>query len=328
MIDSQRVRTGAGLPVRFQKICSRIMHLAAVLLLVTFSGATLSALMPGSPGAVVLGPDATEAAIAAFNAQHGFDQPLVIRYLTWMGKALQGDLGVSVQNTRPVADIIAQRLPVTLELTVLALLLSLLVAIPVALIAAAKRNGTFDRIVSSLTSGLMSVPVFVVGVLLIYVFAVMTRSYPVAGWAPLSDGLQGNLKFVFLPVLALALGEFPTFYRLLRGDLVSTLQEDFVQTATVRGLSRPYVLIRHVLRPSSLSLITVAGISFGRLLAGSVVVESLFALPGLGNLALQSIPAKDLPVIQGIIVFVAVAYVVINAIVDFIYSLLDPRVRV
>jgi peptide/nickel transport system permease protein len=317
--SAARTRGGAAL--------WRIVHLVSVLILVTFAGVALAELMPGSPAAIILGPEATDEAIRAFEQEHGFDQPLFVRYANWMVAALQGDLGVSVQNDRPVVEILLQRLPVTLELTVLALLVSLLLAVTLALISASRKGGAVDRVVSALSSGLMSIPVFVIALVLIYAFAVTIQAFPVAGWASLEGGLAQNLRFAFLPILALALGEFPAFYRLLRGDLIATLGEDFVTTATVRGLSRPYVLVRHVLRPSSASLVTVAGVAFGRLLAGSVVVESLFALPGLGSLALQSIPSKDIPVIQGIIVLVAVTYVVINAVVDVLYARLDPRVR-
>ncbi len=312
---------------RLRSIGGRALHLVAVLVLVTLAGTALTDLMPGSPASIILGPTASDEAIAALNAEYGYDQPLLLRYLQWLGNAITGDLGVSIQSNQPVVEVLLQRLPVTLELTVLALLLSLAIAIPAAVYAASRENSMFDRIVSGLASGFMSVPVFVIGVLLVYVLGVATRWFPVAGWAPLSSGLAENLHFVFVPVLALALGEFPAFYRLLRSDVISTLREDFVQTATVRGMPRGYILRRHVLRPSSFSLITVAAVAFGRLLAGSVVVESLFALPGLGSLALQSIPAKDIPMIQGIVVLVAVTYVLINAVVDATYALLDPRMR-
>ncbi|MEV1128702.1 ABC transporter permease [Agromyces sp. NPDC049794] len=313
--------------IRSRSLGGRLLHLGAVLLLVTLVGTALTDLMPGSPASIILGPTATDEAIASLNAEYGYDRPLPERYLQWLGSALTGDLGVSIQSNQPVVEVLLQRLPVTLELTVLALILSLAIAIPAAVFAASRENSVFDRVFSGVASGFMSVPVFVVGVLLVYVLAVATRWFPVAGWAPLTSGVGANLHYVFVPVLALALGEFPAFYRLLRSDVISTLREDFVQTATVRGLPRSYILRRHVLRPSSFSLITVAAVAFGRLVAGSVVVESLFALPGLGSLALQSIPAKDIPMIQGIVVLVAVTYVLVNAIVDAAYAVLDPRMR-
>jgi len=312
---------------RSHPILTRTAHLLAVLILVTFAATALTELMPGSPGAAILGQGATSEQIAAFDREHGYDQPLFTRYLDWLGAALTGDLGTSIQSNQAVTEVLLQRLPVTLELTVLALLLSLLIAVPAAVYGASRADGWFDRTMSSAASVFLSIPVFVVGVVLVYVLAVATRWFPVAGWAPLTDGLAENMRYAFVPVLALALGEFPAFYRLLRGDVITTLDEDFVRTATVRGLPRWYILRRHVLRPSSFSLITVAAVTFGRLLAGSIVVESLFALPGLGSLALQSIPSKDIPMIQGIVVLVAVTYVLINAAVDIAYTFLDPRTR-
>jgi len=320
----ERVRTAR---TRSHPLLARITHLIAVLLLVTLAATALTDLMPGSPGSVILGQGATAEQIAAFDHEHGYDQPLFTRYLGWLGAAVTGDLGTSIQSNQAVTAVLLQRLPVTLELTVLALLLSLLIAVPAAVYGASRANGWFDRVMSSIASAFLSIPVFVVGVVLVYVLAVATRWFPVAGWAPLSDGLAENFRYIFVPVLALALGEFPAFYRLLRGDVITTLDEDFVRTARVRGLPRGYILRRHVLRPSSFSLITVAAVAFGRLLAGSIVVESLFALPGLGGLALQSIPSKDIPMIQGIVVLVAATYVLINAAVDIAYTFLDPRTR-
>jgi peptide/nickel transport system permease protein len=305
----------------------RIAHLVAVLLLVTMAGTALISLMPGEPAITILGPTATDEQVADFNAEHGYDRPLPVQYAQWLGSAVRGDLGHSIQNGRPVTDVLLDRLPVTLQLTVLALGLSLAAAVPLAFVAASRHNSVIDRVLSRAASGLISIPIFVLGVLLVYVFAVTTELFPVAGWAPLSEGLAENLHYAALPVLALALAEFPAFYRLVRGDVISTLDTDFVRTARVRGLPRGYIMLRHVLRPSSLPLITVAAVTFGRLLAGSVVVESLFGLPGLGSLALQSVPAQDIPMIQGIVVLVALTYVLLNTVVDRTYSLLDPRMR-
>ena len=304
---------------------SRAAHLIVVLTLVTFAGVALSGLMPGSPASVILGPEATAEQVAELDAEFGFDQPLLVRYGMWLGSALQGDLGRSLQTNEPVLDVLLQRLPVTLELTVLALALALALAVPLALVAARREGGIVDRVVSGFASVLLSVPTFVSGVALVAILAIGAGLFPVAGWAPASQP-GANLRFIALPVIVLALAEFPAFFRLLRGDLISTLREDFVTTARVRGLPGSYVLLRHVLRPSSIPLVTVAAVAFGRLIAGSIVVESLFSLPGLGGLAIQSIPAKDLPVIQGIIVLVGVTYVLVNLFVDGLHRLLDPRI--
>ena len=317
----RRLRRSAWGPLR------RAAHLLAVGILVTMLASALVDLIPGSPSAAILGPNATPEQLDALDAEYGFDQPFLTRYLGWLGHALTGDLGRSVQNGQPVLDTILRRLPVTLELTVLALVFSLLVAVPLAIVSAARAGGLLDRVITAVTSGLMAVPVFVGAVVAIYGLAVYNRVFPVSGWAPLSAGLATNLTYAVLPALALAAGELPAFLRLLRSDLLANLNEDFVRVATVRGLPRRYILLRHVLRPSSFSLLTMVGVAFGRLLAGSVVVESLFALPGLGLLAIQSIPAKDIPVIQGLVTLVALTYVAVNMAVDGGYRLLDPRLR-
>ncbi|MGB3438182.1 MAG: ABC transporter permease [Actinophytocola sp.] len=304
-----------------------LLRLLAVLLLVTLAATALVDLIPGSPAAAILGPTATPDQVAALDAEYGFDRPFPTRYLDWLGSALTGDLGNSIQSRQPVLDTILARLPVTLEITLLALAISLLIAVPLAVYSGYRAGGRFDRFVSATSSALLAVPVFVAAVVLIYLLAVELRWFPVSGWSPLSEGLTDNLRHALLPAIALAVGELPAFLRLLRGDVATTMREDFVRTATARGLPPRYILFRHVLRPSSLSLVTVAGVALGRLLAGSIVVESLFALPGLGGLAIQSVPAKDIPTVQGLVVLVAVGYVLVNAAVDACYAVLDPRIR-
>lgn len=312
---------------RLGRAARRAVHLLAVLLLVTLAAAALADLMPGSPSAAILGPSATPEQLAAMDAEYGFDRPFPVRYGEWVTGLLTGDLGRSIQSGRPVLEMVVERLPVTLEIALLAVGISLLVAVPLGVLTGARVGGALDRVVTAASSALMSIPVFVAGVVLIYLLALTTGWFPVSGWAPLSQGLAANLHHAFLPAVALAVGETPTLLRLLRGDVATTLREDFVRTAATRGLPRRYILFRHVLRPSALPLVTMAAVVFGRLLAGSVVVESLFALPGLGGLALQSIPAKDIPVIQGLVVLVAISYVVVNMLVDLTYTVLDPRTR-
>jgi peptide/nickel transport system permease protein len=309
------------------RVARRAAHLLAVLLLVTLAAAALVDLIPGSPSAAILGPTATPQQLAELDAEYGFDQPFLTRYTGWVGGLLTGDLGRSIQSGQPVLDTIVERLPVTLEIAVLAVAISLLIAVPLGVYTGARVGGPLDRLVTGAASALMSIPVFVAGVVLIYLLAMTTGWFPVSGWSPLQDGVGANLHHAFLPAVALAVGETPALLRLLRGDVIATLREDFVRTAATRGLPRRYILFRHVLRPSALPLVTMAAVVFGRLLAGSVVVESLFALPGLGGLALQSIPAKDIPVIQGLVVLVAVTYVMVNMVVDLGYSTLDPRTR-
>ncbi|MFE5705821.1 ABC transporter permease [Rhodococcus koreensis] len=298
-----------------------------VLFLVTVAVVGLLGLAPGSVADVVLGENATPEAVAQMNTELGLDQPLWRQYVDWLGSALHGDLGSSPITGQDVTQAILDRLPVTIELAVMGLFLGVAIAIVLAVIAAATQGTAVDRAISAVSSGFLAVPAFIAGPVLIYFLGVQLGWFPVSGWSRISDGLGANLQHAFLPAVAIALVEVATFQRLLRTDLVSTLREDFVSAARAKGMPRAYVLFRHALRPSSFSLITMAGISLGRLIGGTVVVEILFGLPGLGQLVSSSITVRDVITVQGIVVFIALVYVVVNMLVDTSYGFLDPRVR-
>jgi peptide/nickel transport system permease protein len=298
-----------------------------VLFLITLFTTAMVDLMPGSPALAMLGDQATPEQIARLNEQLGLDQPFLVRYWDWLAAALGGDLGTSLRMGLPVTTAIAERFPVTLEIALLSVVMALVIAVPLALVAGARAGGGLDRVATALSSALLSLPGFAAAVLLVYLLAVKARLFPVGGWVPFTEDPIGNLRFAFLPALSLALMEAAVYFRLLRSDVISTLQEKFVLSARARGLPPGYVLFRHVLRPSLFSLTTVAGLSMGRLLGGAVIVESLFALPGLGFLVIQSVPFQDIPTIQGIVVVVAVIYVLINIVVDVGYAVIDPRIR-
>ena len=298
-----------------------------VVLLVTMGAVGLLSLAPGSVASVILGENATPEAIDALNAELGMDKPLWEQYVNWLGNAVQGDLGTSPVTNQPVIDAIIERLPVTLQLAVMALVLALLVSVVLAVISASFPGTLIDRAITGLSSVFLSVPSFIAGPVLVYFFAVQLGWFPVSGWTRISEDLGENLQAVVMPVIAIALTEIASFHRLLRTDLVGTLREDFIGAARAKGMSASYVMMRHALRPSSFSLITLVGINLGRLIGGTVIVESLFSLPGLGQLMVYSITARDVITVQGVIVFVAVVYVVINMLVDLSYRWLDPRVR-
>lgn len=313
--------------VRWRVIRERVGRALLVVLIVTAAVVVLLALTPGSAAEAILGENATPEAVAALNAELGYDRPLWVQYFSWLGTAVQGDLGVSPINGEPVLDAILARLPVTLEIAVLGLLIGLVVAILLAVVSSVTEGSALDRAISGVSSVLLSVPAFVAGPVLIYLLAVQAGVFPVSGWQHIDDGLGPNLQSAFLPALAIALTEIAAFHRLLRADLIGTLGEDFIAAARAKGLSRSYVMFRHALRPSSFSLITVAGVNLGRLIGGTVVVEVLFGLPGLGQLVATSIQQRDAITVQGIVVFIAVVYVGVNTLVDLSYGFLDPRVR-
>jgi peptide/nickel transport system permease protein len=305
----------------------RLLKLLVVLLIVSLATLLLIDLLPGSPSEFILGANATPDQVAAMDKQLGLDDPLPARYANWISGIARGDLGRSLLNQTPVWSSIKQRLPVTLELAGLALLVGLVLAVPVAVYAAHRAGGLFDRAVTLVSSAFLSIPGFLAGLFLVYFFAVTAGWFPVTGWVPLSKDIGENLRHAFLPVMSLALVEAAMFARLLRNDMAATLQEDYILSARARGLPTRRVLFGHALRPSSFSLVTVAGVNLGRLIGSTVIVEQIFALPGLGSLAFSAINSRDYVVLRGVIVVISVGYVLINTLVDLSYPLLDPRVR-
>lgn len=298
-----------------------------MVVLVTMAVVALLSLAPGSVAAVILGENATPEAIAELNAKLGLDRPFWAQYLHWLSGAIQGDLGVSPLTGQPVTTAILERLPVTVQLAVMALAIALVVSVLLAVASAARPGSALDRGINAVSSVFLSVPAFIAGPLLIYLFALVLGWFPVMGWSWISDGIVPNLKSALLPAIAISLTEIAAFHRLLRTDLIGTLREDFIGAARAKGMSPSYVMFRHALRPSSFSLITLAGINLGRLIGGTVIVESLFGLPGLGQLLATSIIARDVITVQGVVVFIAVVYVGVNTAVDLSYGLIDPRVR-
>ena len=308
-------------------IVRRTGHSLLVVFLVSVAAVGLLSLAPGSVATVILGENATPAAVSALNAKLGLDQPLWHQYIDWVGAAVRGDLGTSPLTGQDVAPAIVDRLPVTLELSALALVISLVVAVLLAVVSAPMPGSPLDRGINAVSSAFLSIPAFIAGPVLIYFLALRLGWFPVSGWSHIEDGLGPNLRSAFLPAIAISLTEIASFHRLLRTDLIGTLREDYVAAARAKGMGRTYVMFRHALRPSSFSLVTVAGISLGRLIGGTVVVEILFGLPGLGQLVSSSITLRDVITVQGIVVFVAVTYVLLNTLVDVSYGLLDPRIR-
>ena len=308
-------------------VSKRVGRSVVVVLLVTIAVAALLSLAPGSVSHVMLGENATPEALAALDSKLGLNDPVWLQYALWLSDAVRGDLGVSPLTGQSVREAIVERLPVTLQLALMGLTISLLVALVLGIVSASRPGSGTDRAINAVTSVFLSVPAFIAGPVLIYLFAIQVNYFPVTGWSRMADGLVDNLQSALLPALAISLTEIAAFHRLIRTDLIGTLREDFVVAARAKGMSNSYVMLRHALRPSTFSLITVAGINLGRLIGGTVVVETLFGLPGLGQLVALSITSRDVVMVQGVVVFIAIAYVGINAVVDLSYGLIDPRVR-
>ncbi|MEU0479725.1 ABC transporter permease [Streptosporangium sp. NPDC006013] len=308
-------------------ILLRLVRLLVVLLVVTFLSYVLLNLLPGDPATQILGLSASEEARAQLRAELSLDQPLTVRYLGWLGGLVTGDMGTSYITSVPVAEALAERLPVTLELLVAAQLIALGLAVPVGVAAARRAGRTLDQVLTTLSFGLLSTPVFVLGVVLILVFAVKLQVLPATGWTPISLDLGWNLTSVLLPAVTLGCGQMAVYARLLRTDLIATLQEDYITLARARGLSPRRILWRHALRPSAISLVTAVGLNLGALIGGTVIIETLFGLPGVGRLIVDSIFSRDYLTVQGGVVLISVGYVLVNFAVDLVYAAVDPRIR-
>jgi peptide/nickel transport system permease protein len=313
--------------MRFSTLANRIGHLLAVMLLVTIATFGMLELLPGNLAYSILGEGAKPEDVARVEKELGLDRPLPERFAGWLGNAVTGDLGKSYATGQHVSEAIAQRLPVSLQLMIMAQVLALVLAVPLGLWAGYREGGTVDRIISSGAFGILAVPHFVLGIVLILLLAVWLRWLPASGFVAFGTDPVGNIRAMILPSLTLALVEAPVYMRLLRSDVASTLREEFILVARAKGLSDWRILLTHALRPSSFSLVTVMGINIGHLIGGTVIIETLFALPGVGRLLIEAINTRDLLMVQGGVLFIAAAFVLVNAVVDTIYAILDPRLR-
>ena len=308
-------------------LARRLLHLLPVLLAVSLLTFLIASLLPGDLAYVILGDQATPEKVAALRHDMGLDQPVWWRYLSWLGHVLEGDFGRSFRTGQTVLQAMTERLPVSFELMLFAELIGLVIGVPIAIICAARSGGPFDRFMTGTAFGMLSVPTFLSAILLIYLFAVQLRWLPATGYVPFTEDPVGNLRFFVLPALTLAFAEWPGIMRVLRSDLIATLQEDYIALAKAKGLKPSRILFVHALKPSSLTLVTVTGINIGRLIGGALIVETIFALPGIGRLLVGAIYTRDLIILQGVVLLVAAGFVVMNFIVDMLYAVLDPRIR-
>jgi peptide/nickel transport system permease protein len=283
--------------------------------------------LPGDPAVLFLGEEATPETLAKFRERLGFHRPLVVQYVEWLGRAVRADLGRSLRTNQPVMDAIVQRLPVTLELMAAALLVSLAVAVPLGIVSAVKRNSGVD--VASMAFALVgfSTPNFWLGLMLIYIFALVLRWLPSSGFVPLPISIPENIRSLILPSITLGTALAALVTRQLRSGMLEVLRQDYVRTARAKGLPGGTVVGKHALKNALIAVVTVIGLQIGGLLGNTIITETLFALPGVGRLMIDAIFSRDFFVVQGVILFLAVGYVVSNLLVDILYSYLDPRIR-
>jgi peptide/nickel transport system permease protein len=283
--------------------------------------------LPGDVAIVVGGEQATAEDIQAIRHDLGLDRPIFWRYIRWLGRAAVGDLGQSYVSYEPVAEAILDRLPVTLELIVLAQIMALVLAIPAGILCAHNNRSAWDRGITATAFATLSIPSFVMALLLIFCFAWKLDWVPAGGFTSFSEGPGRNLQSCLLPAVSIALIEWVPLMRVLRSDMIQTLKEDFILMARAKGMPNWRILLRDALKPSSLTLITIIGMQVGHWIGGAVIIETIFVLPGIGSLLVTAIFSRDYLLVQGCVLVITVAYVLINALVDMLYAVLDPRIR-
>lgn len=305
----------------------KILKLLFILIAVTAITFAMVNLLPGDVAYVIGGENATAEDIAALRENLGLDGNVMQRYVTWLGNLLRGDFGESFLTREPVLPTIAAHLPVTIELILISQLIALILALPAGIYSAYRNQTLVDRWISGFGFAFLSLPSFVMGLLLIFVFALRLQWLPATGYIPLSEGLGPNLKAFILPSLSIALIEWVPLMRVLRSDMIITLQEDFIRVARAKGMPTWRILFRDALKPSSLNLITVVGLQIGHWIGAAVIIEMIYAMPGVGRLLVDAVFSRDFFIVQGCVVVITVAYVIINGVVDGLYGLLDPRLR-
>ena len=306
---------------------SRLFRLLAVVMAVTFASYSMVSLLPGDVVTAVLGERATEADRVAARHDLHLDDPLPVRYGRWIAEAVTGDLGTSYRTHQPVSEAIGQRIWVTLELVFLSQLLALALAIPMAIFAALRPGSWIDRVMSGLQLGMLAVPGYLVAIVLMTVFAVKLGWFDTTGFVHFTDSPFGNIKSLLLPSVALGFEQVALYARVLRTDLVNTFNQDFIWYARARGLRTRRIVTHHALRPSSIGLVTLTGVSVGRMIGGTVLVESIFALPGLGRYTIDAINNRDFLALQGAVVVLTLGFVLVNFVVDILHGVIDPRIR-
>jgi peptide/nickel transport system permease protein len=305
----------------------RILSLLATLALASVVVFAAMEILPGDPAQVMLGTNARPDTLAALRAELGLDRPAIERYGAWMGGWLRGDLGRSSTYATPVSELVADRLKVSLPLALLALALTVLVSIPLGALAAAKRHSLADTSIMAATQIGIAVPNFWFAMVLVLVFAISWRLLPAGGFPGWEAGLWPGLRALLLPAIALALPQASILARVMRSSLLETLSDDYVRTARAKGLSVGQALMRHALRNALIPVVTIMGLQFSFLLAGTIIIENVFFLPGLGRLVFQAVNQRDIIVVQSVVMLLVAGVVVVNVLVELAYAVIDPRLR-
>lgn len=308
-------------------ILKRLLSMLPILAVVAVVVFLIVHLTPGDPAAVMLGDEAGEKEIAELRAQLGLDLPLVVQFFHWLANVVQGDLGRSYFSDVPVTQTFWEHLGPTVSVAILAQIIAILIAIPIGIMAARRRGTMIDQAVMGVSLFGISVPSFLLGLFLILLFAVQLKWLPVAGYKPLSQGVWNHLRYLILPALALGFMQAALIARMTRSSMLDILADNYIKTARAKGLKERIVIYKHALRNAFIPILTVIGETFGGLVTGAAVVETVFNIPGIGQLIISSVERRDYAVIQGTVLLITVTYVLLNLLIDLLYGIVDPRVR-
>lgn len=310
-------------------ILRRLITSVPTLVIISMISFSILLLLPGDPALAILGPDRANdrAAYQVLRQELGLDRPIPLQYLDWAGKALQGDLGRSVRNQQPVLDGIAERLPTTLVLSLCAMLVALLIAVPAGVVSATRPNSKWDIVGTLFALSGVAIPNFWLGIVMIFVFAVWLHLLPPSGYISPTEDPGASLRLLLMPTFTLSTGIAAVIMRQVRSALIEVMQQDYIVTARSKGLHERVLVVRHALKNALIPVVTVIGLQTGRLLGGAVVVETIFSIPGVGRLAVDSIFYRDFPMVQGVILVLALAVLIANLVTDVLYAFIDPRIR-
>ncbi len=296
-----------------------------VISLIVFTGVRL---IPGDPARVLAGTDADEAGLEEIRQKYGLRDPIPLQYLRWIGLALRGDLGESIRTREAVTRVVAQKLPITIQLACYSLVVALLIAIPAGVLAAVRRNSGWDYLASGVSLCGVSIPNFWLGIMLILLLSVRLHWLPASGFVPLTQDPMGNTRRMLMPAVVLGTALAAVLMRQTRNSMIEVLSTDYIRTARSKGLPPRSVVFRHAIRNGLIPVVTILGLQMGALISGAVVTEQIFVVPGFGRLIVEAVFTRDYPLVQGVVLITASAYVLINLLVDVSYSLLNPRIRV
>lgn len=308
-------------------ILKRLLSLIPVLLVVAVVVFLLMHITPGDPAAVILGPEASPAEVAELREELGLNKPPIEQFVSWFGNVLQGDFGTSIFMKQPVSQAFFEHLGPTLSLAIMAQVLAIVVAIPLGVLAAKFRGSILDQTFMGISLLGISVPSFLLGLFLILLVGVELKWLPVAGYKPIDAGILNHIKYLILPAIALGSMQAALIARMTRSSMLDVLNANYIKTARSKGVKETIIVIKHTLRNAFIPILTIIGQTFGTLVAGAAVVETVFNIPGIGQLIINSVERRDFAVIQGSVLLIAVSYVLINLVIDLLYGVIDPRVR-